>query len=77
MVHFPNSGEESWVGLFFKVYGSVVDIQGLIISAIQQSDLVIHIHTSILSDSSHTDYHRILDRVLCAIQQVSLANHST
>ena len=39
----------------------------VIISAVQQSDSVLHIHTSILFQIlSHIDYHRILVRVPCA-----------
>ena len=40
-------------------------------SAVQQRDSVIHIHLSILFQIfSHTDYHRILGRGPCPIQQV-------
>ena len=42
------------------------------ISAVQQSDSVIHIHTFIPRFFSHLDYHRILGRVLYAIQQVPI-----
>ena len=43
----------------------------VIISAVHQSDSALPIHTSILFQIlSHVDYHSILGRVLCAIQQV-------
>ena len=50
------------------VYGIVT------ISAVQQSDSVVHVHTSILLQIlSHRDYHRLLGRVPCAIQQVPIS----
>ena len=42
----------------------------VLISGVQQSDSVIHIHIFILFQIlSHIDYHRILNIVPCAIQQ--------
>ena len=43
----------------------------MIISAVQQSDLIILIHTFILFQIIfHVDYHRIFSSISCAIQQV-------
>ena len=50
----------------------------MIISAVQQSDSVIPVHTSVLVQNFFP--HRLsetISRVLCAIQQVLMANHST
>ena len=47
----------------------------MIISAVQWGDSVIHVHTSILFQILfHMDYHRILGRVACAVQQVTTKN---
>ena len=42
----------------------------MIISAVQQSDSVIHIHIPILFQILFPRNHRMLGRVLCALQQV-------
>ena len=69
MLFFPTRP----VTFFTFSFLSFVEIQLIykivIISAVQQSDQVIHIHISILRHFSHIDYHRILGRVLCDIQQ--------
>ena len=50
----------------------------VIISAAQQSDSVIQLHTSILFQILFLmDYHRILGRVPCALQQVPVTNIET
>ena len=69
MLFFPTRP----VHFFTFSFLSFVEIQLIykivIISAVQQSDQVIHIHISILRHFSHIDYHRILGRVICDIQQ--------
>ena len=56
-----------------KVFLSLIEVQLIykvvIISAVQQSASVIQIYISFIF-FSHLDYHRILGRVLCAIQQI-------
>ena len=62
---------------FFIFFSSFIEVwviyKVMIISAIQQSDSVPHVHKSILFQRhlfqiifSHRDYHRILGEVLCA-----------
>ena len=60
---------------FFGILWSFIEIEltytVMIISAVWQRNSVIHIHTpSLFSVFSHIDYHKILGRVPCAIQQV-------
>ena len=43
-----------WTTIFFKFYWYIVKVQGCDISAVQQSDRVIHIYISILADSFPT-----------------------
>ena len=48
----------------------------MIISAVQQSDSVMHVHISILFQILFLiDYHRILGKVPCAIQQVTVGQY--
>ena len=55
--------------LIFILYWSIVDLQCVLVSGVQQSDSVIHIHISTLFQILfHLDYNRILSRVPCAIQ---------
>ena len=57
-----------------KLYRSIIDLECCIISAVQQSDSVIHIYIYIYIHPfffrlfSHIDYHRILRRVPWIIQ---------
>ena len=45
--------------------------QSMLVSGIQQSDLVIHTHIfTLFQIFSHTDYHKMLCRGLCSVQQV-------
>ena len=58
---------------FFHFLGSFIKVQliyNVIVSALQQSDPVIHIYTFFFRCFSHIDYCRILGRIPCAIQQV-------
>ena len=53
----------------FILYWSIADLQCCIISGVQQSDSVIHIHISILLKFfSHLGYYRPLSRIPCAIE---------
>lgn len=64
---------------FFKPFMQVWLIyKAVIISAVQQHDAVIRIHKSILSQMlfPHIDNHRMLDRVLSAVQQVPIGQSS-
>ena len=49
----------------------------MIISDVQQSDSVTHVHTPVVFRFfSHIGYYRLFGRVPCVIQQVPVANHS-
>ena len=53
----------------FILYWSIADLQCCIVSGVQQSDSVIHIHISILLKFfSHLGYYRPLSRIPCAIE---------
>ena len=49
-------------------YWTIVDLHAVLVSGVQQSESVIHIHISILF--SHIGYYGILSRFPCAIQWV-------
>ena len=42
----------------------------VLVSGVQQSESVIHTHTSTLRFFSHVGHYRVLHRVPCAIQQI-------
>ena len=61
--------------LIFISYWNILDLQWCVISSVQQSNSVIHIHMSVLFQILfHIRYHRILIRVPHAIQQVPIAS---
>ena len=58
---------------FFQFYWSIVIYNVVLISAVQQSDSVIHIHLSILFQILFPlGYHKILSRFPWAVQQVPI-----
>ena len=60
---------------FFKhLYWSIIALQVVLVSAVQQSEAVIRIHISTLFRSpSNLGHHRALSRAPCAIQWVLIS----
>ena len=75
--HCPTSETLSFVGVFCYLLVIFIGVQLIssivLASDVQQSESVIHIHTSTLRFFSHVGRYRVLRRVPCALQQVLIS----